>query len=287
MSSEPSLFQSLYRKYAPVFSSRAYTPLAANDPERHTWDIEDHKSINNSRSLPEGGEEEEDDDGDDDGKPYPVGRRPSINNLKFTPYRDIVNDRDDLNFGHLSNFTPEPEKIACWENWYLIVTAALLIFHHETAISLLAEHISKTRETDDDGNYFMTAMRRIEDACLKTAVFVGLPRATTALSSLSSVVQIPVEEKDNVVPSVAGDKPSSKASGSDRGCETSERIHGTEVDEALDIINIDCGKDNCTSTIRTMYGIMLSDTGVLNTLETVMIAFAACLADNMPAQAQR
>lgn len=165
MSSESNLFQNLYRKYAPVFSSKAYTPLAANASERNNWDVDERKSIDASSVS-------------SDQSGLDAAERPSILNDKsdFKPYRDAFDDEKELDFEHLSNFTPEPDKTTCWENWYLPVTAALLAFHHEKAVSFLWEHISRTRANDEDPHYVTKATERITDACLKSAVIVGLPR---------------------------------------------------------------------------------------------------------------
>ncbi|KAI5306702.1 hypothetical protein KEM56_007555 [Ascosphaera pollenicola] len=271
MSSEAGLFQSLYRKYAPVFSSKAYTPLAQNKSERHNWDVEGRKSIDTSSLLSERSDD--------------LAERPD-DAPKLTQYRDAFDDEKELDFEHLSHFTPKPEKAACWENWYLIVTAALLGFHHEEAVSMLWKHISKTRANDEDGHYVTTATERIMGACLKSAALVGLPRVTNALSSLSSVIQIP-EENPKSNPSSNADGLPSPNGGEDLGREIFEQMHGAGIHEALNSMSVQGGQESCSSVIKNIYGSILSGPGILSTVETAMIAFASCLADNMPIQAER
>ncbi|EGE08794.1 hypothetical protein TEQG_07751 [Trichophyton equinum CBS 127.97] len=87
-----------------------------------------------------------------------------------------------INFSALSKLLPHdgPEGEAVW---YIVVAAALMAFHQESAVGALWEHIVSTRRSSTEEEKALIA-RRIRESCLKASVLVGFPRGINALSSL-------------------------------------------------------------------------------------------------------
>lgn len=79
-----------------------------------------------------------------------------------------------INFSALSKLLPHdgPEGEAVW---YIVVAAALMAFHQESAVGALWEHIVSTRGSSTEEEKALIA-RRIRESCLKASVLVGFPR---------------------------------------------------------------------------------------------------------------
>lgn len=79
-----------------------------------------------------------------------------------------------INFSALSKLLPHdgPEGEAVW---YIVVAAALMAFHQESAVGALWEHIVSTRRSSTEEEKALIA-RRIRESCLKASVLVGFPR---------------------------------------------------------------------------------------------------------------
>lgn len=79
-----------------------------------------------------------------------------------------------INFSALSKLVPHdgPEGEAVW---YIVVAAALMAFHRESAVGALWEHIVSTLRSSTEEEKALIA-RRIRESCLKASVLVGFPR---------------------------------------------------------------------------------------------------------------
>ncbi|KAI5285364.1 hypothetical protein KEM52_002476, partial [Ascosphaera acerosa] len=192
---------------------------------------------------------------------------------------------------------------ALWEPWYLVTTAALLAFHREETVADVWRHVAAGLRglPGGDGHALALAVaERIADACVKSAAFVGLPRvgdipvlmacAGAALACLGTAARALRKDSDERAPT--GDTPTDAAAQGENMSPppTGEAMPGAVDRLALASVSSDmaahCSSRAATAITATYERLLYGPGGALAPAETAMVAFACCLADDMPAQAE-
>ncbi|EXJ83907.1 hypothetical protein A1O1_07536 [Capronia coronata CBS 617.96] len=187
--------------------------------------------------------------------------------------------------------------------WYILTTANLLAFHKEKLIGELwtylatslhqNRHLPKVDEANDDDvmeeekRLLLLTARRIREACLKASTLVGFPRAINALFSLTSAIErthpslSAILSSDTSLRAHVG--PSEKYT---RGMSFFSQIYKQHTARVLAAMDATSGGDLTHFAINCIYGELLSETSLLDGLETGLLEFVCCLADGCGPQAK-
>ncbi|EFR04532.1 hypothetical protein MGYG_07537 [Nannizzia gypsea CBS 118893] len=191
----------------------------------------------------------------------------------------------DIDFSALSKLLPHdgPEGEAVW---YVVVAAALMAFHREAAVGALWEHIVSTRPTSTEEERALIA-RRIRESCLKASVLVGFPRGINALSSLHGSLASHTPSTHRLLSADSSLRsPVDGKTKLERGTAFFTRLYAGHTNKILDNMSRSSGGDLSYYALASVYGELMAETRVVNAMETVLMEFVCCLADDVAPQAK-
>ncbi|OAL69107.1 hypothetical protein A7D00_6866 [Trichophyton violaceum] len=190
-----------------------------------------------------------------------------------------------INFSALSKLLPHdgPEGEAVW---YIVVAAALMAFHQESAVGALWEHIVSTRGSSTEEEKALIA-RRIRESCLKASVLVGFPRGINALSSLHESLERHTPSTHRLLSEDSSLRsPVDGKTKLERGTAFFSRLYAGHTSKILDNMSRSSGGDLSYYALASVYGELMAETRVVNAMETVLMEFVCCLADDVAPQAK-
>ncbi|GBF60822.1 hypothetical protein TMEN_7457 [Trichophyton mentagrophytes] len=190
-----------------------------------------------------------------------------------------------INFSALSKLLPHdgPEGEAVW---YIVVAAALMAFHQESAVGALWEHIVSTRRSSTEEEKALIA-RRIRESCLKASVLVGFPRGINALSSLHESLARHTPSTHRLLSEDSSLRsPVDGETKLERGTAFFTRLYAGHTSKILDNMSRSSGGDLSYYALASVYGELMAETRVVNAMETVLMEFVCCLADDVAPQAK-
>ncbi|KAK2745901.1 hypothetical protein FQN57_003514 [Myotisia sp. PD_48] len=168
--------------------------------------------------------------------------------------------------------------------WYVVVTAALLSFHQEPAVGQLWEYISRQGH---DRATLVSIARRIRESCLKASVLVGFPRGINSLSSLHASTKTHTPEvheilaKDTSLRSPIDGETKFK-----RGKAFFAKLYANHTEKILGNMGGSSGGDLSYFAVASVYGELMAETSILGEMDTVVLEFICCLADDVAPQAK-
>ncbi|KAL1957293.1 hypothetical protein VTO42DRAFT_6199 [Malbranchea cinnamomea] len=169
--------------------------------------------------------------------------------------------------------------------WYVVATAALMGYHQEAGVGELWKYISTHSGCSEA--QLVTIARRIRETCLKASVLVGFPRGINSLLSLQSalssatpsvhaVLRADTSLREPLAPSVKWE----------RGKKFFSQIYANHTDRILASMGASSGGDLSYFALASVYGELMGEMSIVNPMETVMLEFVCCLADDVAPQAK-
>ncbi|KAK2850745.1 hypothetical protein FQN49_005362 [Arthroderma sp. PD_2] len=173
--------------------------------------------------------------------------------------------------------------------WYVVVAAALMAFHREAAVGALWEHIVSTQRLSEEGKTVIA--RRIRESCLKSSVLVGFPRfrpkGINALSSLhASLAKHTPSTHQTLSEDTSLRSPVDATTKLARGTAFFTRLYAGHTGKILDNMSRSSGGDLNYYALASVYGELMAETRVVDAMETVVMEFVCCLADDVAPQAK-
>ncbi|KAM5432488.1 hypothetical protein McanMca71_004362 [Microsporum canis] len=170
--------------------------------------------------------------------------------------------------------------------WYIVVAAALMAFHREAAVGALWEHIASTHKSSSEEEKAVIA-RRIRESCLKASVLVGFPRGINALSSLQAALAKHTPTTHQLLSEDSSlRRPVDPTTKLERGTAFFSRLYAGHTGRILDNMSRNSGGDLSYYALASVYGELMAETRVVNAMETVLMEFVCCLADDVAPQAK-
>ncbi|PGH20070.1 hypothetical protein AJ80_03720 [Polytolypa hystricis UAMH7299] len=186
-----------------------------------------------------------------------------------------------IDFGRLLGHIPDQNVVSPSTTWYVVAAAALLAFHEEAAVGALWKYIAGQCERESQ----VAIARRIRESCLKSSVLVGFPRGINGLSALQASIQ---SMSPDIAAILAADTslraPVTPEDRLSRGKKFFSQIYANHTDRVLNAMSRSSGGDLSYYAVSSVYGDLMAEMSILNPIETVMLEFVCCLADNVPAQ---
>ncbi|KAI2054576.1 hypothetical protein LOZ43_003941 [Ophidiomyces ophidiicola] len=203
-----------------------------------------------------------------------------------SPALKATDQQQRLDFSALPRLIPsEGNNTTETSLWYVVATAALLSFHQEPAVGELWKYINNLSALNEDTK--IAIARRIRECCLKASVLVGFPRGINSLSSLQSSIET---NSPDLLPALSKDvslrAPVPLEEKLKRGKHFFSQIYSNHTDRILANMGKSSGGDLSDFAIRSVYGELMGEMRILNPMETVMMEFVCCLADNVAPQAK-
>ncbi|KAF3480581.1 uncharacterized protein GIQ15_05928 [Arthroderma uncinatum] len=191
----------------------------------------------------------------------------------------------DIDFSALSKLLPHDGTKEGDALWYVVVAAALMAFHREAAVGALWEHIVSTQRPSE-GEKAVIA-RRIRESCLKASVLVGFPRGINALTSLhASLARHTPSTHELLSTDSSLRSPVDATTKLERGTAFFTRLYAGHTSKILDSMSRSSGGDLSYYALASVYGELMAETRVVDAMETVVLEFVCCLADDVAPQAK-